>query len=152
MAGRHPKPTVVKMLEGNPGKRALNMNEPVCTDPPVMPQHIFEDALAAEKWDEVLAAMPPGVYARLDVAMLAQYAQAYAMMIRAGEQIREEGFTAATAEGVKTHPAVTVWLGMSQTVARCASQLGLVPTARSKLNVPTGGDKKSRLAGLIKSQ
>ena len=26
--GRKPKPTVLKALEGNPGKRALNMNEP----------------------------------------------------------------------------------------------------------------------------
>lgn len=29
MAGRKPKPTAVKKLEGNPGKRKLNKNEPV---------------------------------------------------------------------------------------------------------------------------
>ena len=29
MAGRKPKPTAVKKLEGNPGKRKLNMKEPV---------------------------------------------------------------------------------------------------------------------------
>ena len=26
--GRKPKPTAVKVLEGNPGKRSLNTNEP----------------------------------------------------------------------------------------------------------------------------
>ena len=29
MAGRKPKPTVLKKLEGNPGKRKLNTKEPV---------------------------------------------------------------------------------------------------------------------------
>ncbi len=29
MAGRKPKPTAMKKLEGNPGKRKLNTNEPV---------------------------------------------------------------------------------------------------------------------------
>ena len=28
MAGRKPKPTSLKVLEGNPGKRQLNPNEP----------------------------------------------------------------------------------------------------------------------------
>lgn len=31
MAGRKPKPTAVKKLEGNPGKRKLNSKEPVPT-------------------------------------------------------------------------------------------------------------------------
>lgn len=29
MAGRKPKPTAVKKLEGNPGKRKLNTKEPI---------------------------------------------------------------------------------------------------------------------------
>ena len=29
MAGRKPKPTAIKKLEGNPGKRKLNTKEPV---------------------------------------------------------------------------------------------------------------------------
>ena len=29
MTGRKPKPTAVKKLEGNPGKRKLNIKEPV---------------------------------------------------------------------------------------------------------------------------
>ena len=29
MAGRKPKPTAVKKLEGNPGKRKMNTKEPV---------------------------------------------------------------------------------------------------------------------------
>lgn len=29
MAGRKPKPTAVKKLEGNPGKRKLNKKEPI---------------------------------------------------------------------------------------------------------------------------
>ena len=29
MAGRKPKPTAIKKLEGNPGKRKLNTKEPI---------------------------------------------------------------------------------------------------------------------------
>ena len=48
MAGRKPKPTAVKKLEGNPGKRKLNTKEPnpgkgmpesnKCQDYPLRPQ------------------------------------------------------------------------------------------------------------------
>ena len=31
MRGRKPKPTALKMFEGNPGKRALNQNEPTAS-------------------------------------------------------------------------------------------------------------------------
>ena len=32
MAGRKPKPTAVKKLEGNPGKRKLNAKEHIASD------------------------------------------------------------------------------------------------------------------------
>ncbi|MGF0034338.1 hypothetical protein ACQRBN_15455 [Bariatricus sp. SGI.154] len=41
MAGRKPKPTAVKKLEGNPGKRKLNTKEPVPEKGmPICPEHI----------------------------------------------------------------------------------------------------------------
>lgn len=40
MAGRKPKPTAVKKLEGNPGKRKLNTKEPV---PAKGMKHKFSD-------------------------------------------------------------------------------------------------------------
>lgn len=156
-AGRHPKPTVVKMLEGNPGKRPLNMAEPVCAQPPLMPSHVAEDVIAADKWDEVIAAMPPGVYSRLDTALLATYAQAYATMVRASPAMQgeltitvfnEDGFPI----GTKRNPAIDIWLDMATVVQKTAAALGLMPTVRAKLHVPEAAGKKSRLAGLIKQQ
>lgn len=47
MAGRKPKPTAVKKLEGNPDKRKLNKNEPVPTKGmPECPDWLLPEAKA----------------------------------------------------------------------------------------------------------
>ena len=45
MAGRKPKPTALKKLEGNPGKRKLNKKEPIPgKEMPDCPQWLLPDA------------------------------------------------------------------------------------------------------------
>ena len=46
MAGRKPKPTAVKKLEGNPGKRKLNTKEPVpAKGMPDCPEWLLPEAM-----------------------------------------------------------------------------------------------------------
>ena len=48
--GRKPTPTAIKMLEGNPGKRQLNMNEPVPrAKAPRCPTWLEEEAKGMEE-------------------------------------------------------------------------------------------------------
>ena len=50
--GRKPKPTAVKVLEGNPGKRPLNMYEPVPERrAPECPSWLNDEAKA--EWDRL---------------------------------------------------------------------------------------------------
>lgn len=48
MAGRKPKPTFLKLLQGNPGKRELPQNEPQPAKPkgavPKAPRHLSDPA------------------------------------------------------------------------------------------------------------
>lgn len=49
MAGRKPKPTKLKILEGNPGKQRLPKGEPMPdTEMPEAPEHL--DKYAREEW------------------------------------------------------------------------------------------------------
>ena len=50
MAGRKPKPTAVKKLEGNPGKRKLNTKEPVpAKGMPACPDWLMPEA--KKEWE-----------------------------------------------------------------------------------------------------
>lgn len=74
--GRKPKPTHLKLVTGNPGKRALNENEP--KPPPSLPSppsHLDEEArLEWERLSEQLYAL--GCLSEIDRAALAAYVQA----------------------------------------------------------------------------
>ena len=50
MAGRKPKPTAMKELEGNPGKRKLNKKEPI----PAKGMHICPEWLMPEAMNDVV--------------------------------------------------------------------------------------------------
>ena len=52
MAGRKPKPTAVKKLEGNPGKRKLNTKEPVpAKGMPDCPEWLLPEA--KKEWERL---------------------------------------------------------------------------------------------------
>ena len=51
MAGRPPKPTALKLLQGNPGKRKLNADEPM---PPLgadVPEYLKGDPVLVAEWN-----------------------------------------------------------------------------------------------------
>lgn len=52
MRGPKPKPTKLKILAGNPGRRPLPKNEPVFTGKPVMPHWLKPDAVKV--WKELV--------------------------------------------------------------------------------------------------
>ena len=52
MAGRKPKPTAVKKLEGNPGKRKLNTKEPIpAKGMPACPDWLMPEA--KKEWESL---------------------------------------------------------------------------------------------------
>src|SRR5205085_7950964 len=78
MRGRRPKPTRLKMLTGNPGKRPLNQDEP-------KPEASIPDCppelspAARQEWDRLAAELGAlRMLTNLDRAALAAYCTAYA--------------------------------------------------------------------------
>ena len=76
--GRKPTPTAIKELEGNPGKRPLNQNEPKPKKTvPSCPKWL--DKEAKKEWRRLAAKMEQmGVLSEVDMAAFAGYCQCYA--------------------------------------------------------------------------
>lgn len=93
--GRKSKPTALKLVTGNPGKRPLNANEPIPTQapaPPTPPRHLTKEARA--EWARVCRELwLLGLLSSLDTSLLAAYCDSYATWVearRAIEAVRKE--------------------------------------------------------------
>jgi phage terminase small subunit len=112
IAGQRPKPARLRVVQGNPGKRPINAGEPQSeplTGPP-------KDMSAQHKaiWRQLVQAAPPHVLKQADrflveltVLLLAQ----------------------ARASGADVSP------GIATQLRQCLAEMGMSPSARSRLSV-----------------
>ena len=72
VAGRKPKPTALKKLEGNPGKRKLNTKEPIpAKGMPNCPEWLLPEA--KKEWERLADLMNQiGVLTEVDMAAFAE--------------------------------------------------------------------------------
>lgn len=152
MRGRKPKPTAQKLLDGNPGHRPISLNEWKPSGIPTCPAGMSKEA--KKEWrrisKELLAA---GLLTTVDRAILANYVSAWAIWYQATTELEQLRQTAA-AEGksnlifrTKTgylaqHPLIGTINSAASEMRKCAAELGLTPSARSRLQVdpPTKGE------------
>src|SRR6201995_4436805 len=89
--GRRPKPTRIKALTGNPGKRPLNIHEP--RPEPALPDCPPELSPTAQReWARLSAELAKlNLITNLDRGALATYCGAYALWAEATEQINKYG-------------------------------------------------------------
>src|SRR4051812_963222 len=107
--GPAPKPTRLKILAGNPGKRPLNAAEPKPDPkPPVCPAWL--DDAAKTKWRATVKELSRlGVLTSIDGDALAAYCQAWAEFQWATKTLRKEGRVIKTGSGyAQPHPAIAM--------------------------------------------
>ena len=79
MRGRKPKPTNLKILNGNPGKRPLNKKEPkpkVTPSGPYCPR--WPESYAKDEWQRISKELKGlGLLTDIDVTAMAAYCQTY---------------------------------------------------------------------------
>lgn len=141
MPGPQPKPTYLKILEGNPGKRKLNRREPrFSSDGLTCPKWLKGDA--RREWQRLVPMLKrQGVATTVDRAVLAGYCQSYARWKQAEEIIdrcgmvmefqREDGSTY-----MQQRPEVSIAQKSFQLMLQASARLGLDPASRSKVSVP----------------
>jgi P27 family predicted phage terminase small subunit len=142
MPGRKPKPTALKALAGNPGKRPLNKSEPHFTGTPSCPSWLNKEA--KKEWKRVVAELSALDMLRgVDTAALAAYCQSYARWRSAEQMVEQEGQTVAEpilnkqgeliGHRVKRHPATTIAREAQAAMLKASSLFGFDPSSRSRL-------------------
>lgn len=134
--GRPQKPTALKLLEGNPGKRALPKNEPKpASSIPSCPSWLPTEAKA--EWKRIVAELRKvGLLTQLDRAPLAGYCLAWSKLREAQRQIKCSGELVQSTTGGMT-PSCWVRIqdkALEQIRAFC-TEFGLSPAARTRIQV-----------------
>jgi P27 family predicted phage terminase small subunit len=148
MRGRKPKPTFLKLVEGNPGHRPLNHAEPEPDGDLVdAPDELSE----AERrmWARMLKNAPEGMLRRLDEAVFASYVVNYCTFLEANAEVTKLGRICKVngAEGI--NPNISIARNANAAMLKAAAELGFSPSSRSRVKVPRG-KKKSSVFGRLK--
>jgi P27 family predicted phage terminase small subunit len=136
MRGRKPVPSYLKVLRGNPGKRALNENEPVpegrLADPPDWMSESQQTG-----WNYAIEHAPPGLLKKLDRSVLAAWVVAEDLHRKASEQVEKFGIlTKAPNTGLPIQsPYLPVVNKQAQILLKAAEQLGFTPASRTRIQV-----------------
>jgi P27 family predicted phage terminase small subunit len=131
---RRPKPTAIRRLEGNRGKRAWNHDEPVAPEAlPRCPEHLAP--VARKEWRRVARTLHAiGVLTTIDRAALAAYCQAYARWVEAEERLKETPPLFKTPSGyVQQSPWLAIANKQLELMGRYMTELGMTPAARSRV-------------------
>ncbi len=148
MPGPPPKPTAIKVTEGNPGHRPLNTKEPKPElGEPIMPKHLCP--VARKEWKTIVPELLKlNVLTVVDRAALAAYCECFALWERARREVAKNGITFTTKAvvkvgdkdeviilGIKRNPAVAVCSEALRMMKSYLVEFGLTPASRSRLSV-----------------
>ena len=120
--GRTPKPTAIKQLEGNPGKRRLNANEPKPkAKAPSCPKWLEDDA--KKEWRRLAKQMEQfGILTEVDF-------------------ISKHGAIVKTPSGYwQQVPQVSIAQQYLKQMSKFCEQFGLTPASRSRIVSDSGTD------------
>lgn len=132
--GRKPKPTALKKLEGNPGKRALNEYEPM---PPITqlrcPNYLLPEA--RKEWRRLAPALiSMGVLTVADAVPFAAYCTAYARWREAEDMITKHGSIYKDPKGYpRANPYVAIAAHHLREMKSLAAEFGLTPANRTAM-------------------
>jgi P27 family predicted phage terminase small subunit len=148
MKGRKPKPSYLKLVTGNPGKRKLNSKEPkVARARPLAPTHMSDKA--RETWGYVGGLLDRmGVLSEVDAVALELLCEAYADFLAAKgvlEAFGSDYYTTKTALGDemhRAHPAVAQKNDADRRIRAWLGEFGMTPGARSRVKADGEGKEE----------
>lgn len=143
MVGRNPKPTALRIIQGNPGKRPLPKSEPkprLLT--PRAPAYLDATAKAWFKTHaKILARMK--VMTDADTTALAMAAESWSIYRKAIEHIEVAGMYIETPNGMPAQsPAMGVRNVQWKQIQKILAEFGMTPSSRSGVQT-IGEDKKA---------
>ena len=144
MRGRKPTPPYLKLLRGNPGKRAMKAGMAVERAVEIPAPLDFLSEYAADEWRRLAPEMTRlGCLSRLDWACFGAYCDSYATWRTAVESLnrmaevdpKRHGLLVKGADGnAVQNPLVRIERQAAENMVRIASEFGMTPAARSRIN------------------
>lgn len=134
--GRKPKPTETKKLEGNPGKRALNDQEPQPDVAiPECPPHL--EGEARKEYKRVTQELVKlKILAEVDRAALVAYCQAWSDYVQATKQVKKEGEVLYSDKGnAYLNPWKNIQTSALDRMLRYSTEFGMTPSSRSRIKI-----------------
>lgn len=133
--GGKPKPTYLRVLDGNAGHRPLNKDEPKPQFRLIEPPESLSDR-QKEIWRRTLAQAPPELLTTLDEAVFKIWCIAYDYHDHANSMVAKGGVFMKTKNGVPIqNPWVAVVNRQALVMLKAASEMGFTPSSRTRVKV-----------------
>lgn len=162
-----PKPSALKLLQGNPGKRAINKSEPKpysCI--PECPSHL--DAMARKIWARVGdRLLRLGLVTELDETMFALYCQTYSTWLQLSRDVKKEGVfipvpvivdgEPITIDGKalttqEKNPKQIELRLLTVQLKNLAAEFGMSPSSRTRLSIDLPEGEEDEMKGWIEGK
>ncbi len=136
--GTRPKPTRLKLMAGNPGKRPLNKREPqpsLLPSLPDPPKHLAREG--RKEWVRVGGfLLRTRVLTEADLTALSAYATVYGRWSQAELEIKRKGILVPAAPRSKfrvQNPMLAVANKAFQQMSQLLGEFGLTPSSRTRI-------------------
>ena len=145
MRGRKPKPTWLKVIGGNPGRRPLNFAEPKPEgDLPTPPEWLTPRQRGI--WETAIAGAPAGLLRRVDESVFLVWVVAKDLHQSAAEKIAQSGTIVRMPNSnmAVQSPWVAVLNKQAQIMLKASAEMGFTPSSRARVRLegPNFGENK----------
>lgn len=137
-----PKPTALKIKQGNLGGRRLNHHEPQPEkEIPTMPSFVAENEYAIREWNYITPRLfELGLLTTIDKAAIAAYCMAYARWAQAEEKAVGQHMVVKSTKGTAmTNPLIRASRDAMDQVLAIVREFGMTPVSRTRLQVDPEG-------------
>ena len=146
--GPPPKPTRLRVLEGNPGRRPLNEFEPQPAPRkrvPAAPKELGEQA--KKEWRRLAKQLVrQGILTDLDMTAFTAYCQCYQRWYDASRQLDSTGLFIKAPNGmIMQNPLLPIINKAVDQMLKFMARFGLTPSDRSRLSVVPPDDELDAL-------
>lgn len=148
MRGPSPKPSRLKELAGNPGKRPLHPDLLVPAGAPDCPDHLSEEGKS--EWARVTNELEQiGILSSVDRAALTLYCQAWDRWRKAEEALEKDGLVITAPSGYPVqNPHIAIANKSLVVMKGLLCEFGLTPSSRTRLHVPEREEADDAMAQL----
>jgi len=143
MRGRKPKPTRLRLIQGNPGKRPFNKREPKFTaGAPDCPDHL--DTVAKKEWYRITAELAAqGLLTKMDRAALSSYCTLWSRHVKCERVLAKSSLREIIKGRVQNHGLLRESRACLRDMNKIGVEFGFTASSRTRIQAtPTNPDEE----------